>query len=183
MEIPLDVLKRKTPALRAALGVVRVPRQTRQHLDEEIPGLGGQMCTGGNQRCLSALFPGHKDERNGKQLTRCNTCRKKSTRSLTAWQRDRHGSGSAGMSASPSADGEQSIECEIDQHTRTRSLGEPPAVGGDAANGPGLIARARSGGIYRGRTPVISVTTVPRRRQRPPSPTPTTTPPPTHPQH
>ena len=61
MEIPLDVLKRKTPALRAALGVVRVPRQTRQHLDEEIPGLGGQMCTGGNQRCLSALFPGHKD--------------------------------------------------------------------------------------------------------------------------
>ena len=152
-------------------------------LTRKSPVLGGK-CAQVVTRDVSQRFSlVTRMQRNGKQLTRCNTCRKKSTRSLTAWQRDRHGSGSARMSASPSADGEQSIECEIDQHTRTRSLGEPPAVGGDAANGPGLIARARSGGIYRGRTPVISVTTVPRRRQRPPSPTPTPTPQPTHPQH
>ena len=61
MEIGLRNLKDMPDAERKALGVVRVPHQSRQQLDKEIPGLGGQMCTGGNQRCLSALFPGHKD--------------------------------------------------------------------------------------------------------------------------
>ena len=64
-------------AERKALVVVCVPGQTRKQLDEAVPDLGGEMCTGGRGRCRKVLFPGHKDERNGKQLTRCNTCRGK----------------------------------------------------------------------------------------------------------
>ena len=93
MEIGLRNLKDMPDAERKALGVVRVPHQSRQQLDKEIPGLGGQMCTGGDQRCLSALFPGHKHKRNGNPRKQCDGCgggipRSKSTPSM----RDLHNS-------------------------------------------------------------------------------------------